>query len=69
MLLFALWVALGALVGSLVGSYRCSDIRSNLPKAGQTLHIGFCAGVGALAGFLAFFILASLFYGLRVFSN
>jgi hypothetical protein len=62
MLLFALWVALGALVGSLVGSYRCSDIVRNLPTTTHTLHIGYCAGVGALAGFLMAVLLAGFFY-------
>jgi hypothetical protein len=64
MLLFALWIGLGALVGSLIGVYRCSGIVRNLPRAGHTLHIGFCAGVGALAGFLVFVIPVRFFYGL-----
>ena len=63
MALFAVWVGLGALVGSLVGIHRCSDVRRNLPTADHALHVGFCAGVGGLAGFLLFAILAIVYYG------
>jgi hypothetical protein len=65
MLLFALWTGLGALVGSLIGMYRCSDIVRNLPQSGHALHIGYCAGVGALGGFLVFVIPVRIFYGLH----
>jgi hypothetical protein len=65
MLLFALWIGLGAVVGSLVGIYRCNDIAKNLPQANHTLHIGFCAGIGAIGGFLVFVIPVRFFYGLH----
>jgi hypothetical protein len=63
MSLFALWVVLGALVGSLVGYYRCSDVSRKLPQDGHTLHIALCTGVGALGGFVVFAILVISYYG------
>ena len=69
MLLFVLWIGVGALAGSLVGIYRCSDATKGLPKVEHTLHVGFCASVGALAGFLLFLVLGSLFYSFGPSSN
>ena len=63
MLLFAIWVALGALVGLLVGIHRCSDVSRNLPLSGHDLYIGFCAGMGAILGFLVFATLTMFYYG------
>lgn len=63
MLPFAVWIALGALVGSLVGSYRCSPVSQNFPSGGHNLHVGFCAGLGAIVGFLLFAALAIFYYG------
>jgi hypothetical protein len=60
---FAVWIALGALVGSLVGIYRCSPVSQTLPSSGHSLHVGFCAGLGAIAGFLVFAALAIFYYG------
>lgn len=62
MLGFVLWISVGALVGAFVGAYRCNDLTRALPKSGHALHVGFCAGLGALAGFLVFLILALSFY-------
>ena len=63
MMLFALWVMLGALVGSLVGYYRCSDVRRKAAIDGDNLHIVFCTGVGALIGFAVFAVLVISYYG------
>jgi hypothetical protein len=62
MLGFVLWVTVGALVGAFVGVYRCNDVTRVLSRSDYFLHVGFCAGVGALAGFVAFLILATFFY-------
>ncbi len=69
MLELLLWMGVGALVGSLVGTIRCSDITRALPKFGHAAHISICVIVGALAGSLLFFGLARFFYGLNPFSN
>ena len=60
---FALWIALGTLVGLLVGIYRCSPVSQNLPSSGHNLNVGFCAGLGAIVGFLLFAALAVFYYG------
>ena len=67
MLLFVLWMAVGAIVGSLIGVYRCSDLE--LSMSGHAMHVSFCGGVGALVGFLVFVVLARFFYGLHLFLN
>ena len=61
MFLFVLWMAVGALAGSLFGVYRCSAISRELQKSGDAMQVGFCASVGALAGFLMFLFLGSVF--------
>jgi hypothetical protein len=69
MLELLLWILGGALVGSLVGVYRCADISRALPRFGHAGHIGICVVVGAVAGALLFLGLASSFYNLNPFSN
>jgi hypothetical protein len=63
MLMFALWMVLGALIGSLVGHYRCSHVSRKLARDGDTLHIVFCTGIGALSGFAVFAVLVISYYG------
>jgi hypothetical protein len=64
-----LWIGLGAIAGSLVGTYRCSDISRAIPKFGHTAHMSICVVVGALAGSLLFLGLARFFYRLNPFSS
>lgn len=67
MLEIALWIGVGALVGSLVGMYRCSDVSRALPKLGEGAHISICVVIGAFAGSLLFLGLARSVYGLNPF--
>lgn len=67
MLLFVLWMAVGAIAGSLIGVYHCSNLGQALPRFSNPTYVSFCGGVGALAGFLMFVILARFFYGLPLF--
>ena len=62
-----LWGGVGALVGSLVGYYRCSDINRLMPKLGHAAHVGICGVVGALACSLVFLALARFVYGVNPF--
>ena len=61
MLLFVLWMAVGAIAGSLIGVYHCSNLGQALPRFSNPTYVSFCGGVGALAGFLMFVILARFF--------
>jgi hypothetical protein len=69
MLELLLWTLGGAVIGSLVGVYRCADISRALPRLGHAAHISICVVVGAISGSLLFLILAGTFYGLNPFSN
>jgi hypothetical protein len=60
---FAVWFVLGALVGSLVGIYRCYPVGEPSSSSARNLQIGFCAGLGAIVGFLMFVALAVFYYG------
>ena len=60
-----MWVAVGALVGSLIGVYRCSDISKALPRFGTAMHLVICGVVGALAGSLLFLVLSRIVYDLN----
>ena len=63
-----LWTGLGAVAGSLVGTYRCSDISRALPKLGHAAHMSICVVVGALAGSMIFLGLAYFLYRVDPFS-
>jgi hypothetical protein len=69
MLDLVLWIGVGALAGSLLGTYHCSDMSLASPKESHALHIGVCAVVGAIAGALQFLVLARFFYGQSPFST
>ena len=62
-MLFAVWIALGALVGLLIGIHHWPDVSRNLPLSGHDLFIGFCAGMGAILGFVVFAALTIFYYG------
>ena len=69
MLELALWIAVGALAGTFLGAYHCSETSRAFPKDSDTVHIGTCAVVGAMVGALQFLVLARFFYGLHPLSN
>ena len=63
-----LWVAVGGVAGSVLGTYRCADINKASPKHGHVVHIGICAAAGAIGGAVLFLLAAGLLYGQSPFS-
>jgi len=63
------WVAVGAVAGTWIGVYRCSDVSKAPLRFGNVAHLFACGAVGALAGSLLFSVLARFFYDLKPFSN
>jgi hypothetical protein len=68
MLELALWIGLGALVGTLLGVYHHSGTNRASPEESGPVHVGVFAVVGATAGGLQFLVLARFFYAHSVFN-
>jgi hypothetical protein len=63
-----LWIGLGAICGSFVGIYRCTDMNRASPSHAHVVHIGICAAAGAIGGSLLFLFAGGIFYGQGAFS-
>ncbi len=68
MLDLLLWIAVGAIAGSVLGAYRCADMNRASPKHSHVVHIGICAAAGAIGGSILFLLAAALFHGQSPFS-
>jgi hypothetical protein len=63
-----LWIAVGAIAGSVLGAYQCADMNKASPKHGHVVHIGICAAAGAIGGAVLFLLAGGLLYGQSPFS-
>lgn len=63
------WVAVGVLVGSLVGARECASMKRAMPNFDNAMHIGICAAIAGFGTALLFLIFGLLLGGQSPFAT